>query len=71
MAPHTRNQGNLPENENSGNVGNQAPNGNPETLTALAAQLVDLLKMGANGYHLKRTSQFEASLESIIKPSFT
>lgn len=48
MAPHTRNQGNLPENENSGNVGNPAPTENPETLTALAAQLVDLLKMGAN-----------------------
>jgi hypothetical protein len=38
----------LHENENGGNVGNSALNGNPETLTALAAQLVDLLKMGAN-----------------------
>jgi hypothetical protein len=36
------------KNENGGNVGNPVPNGNPETLTALAAQLVDLLKMGAN-----------------------
>jgi hypothetical protein len=48
MAPHTCNQRNLHENENSGNVGNLAPNENPETLTALAAQLVDLLMMGAN-----------------------
>jgi hypothetical protein len=48
MAPHTRNQGNLHENENSGNVGNLVPNGNPKTLTALVAQLVVLLKMGAN-----------------------
>jgi polynucleotide 5'-kinase involved in rRNA processing len=48
MAPHIRNQGNLHENENSGKVGNSTPNGNPETLIALAAQLVDLLKMGAN-----------------------
>jgi hypothetical protein len=45
---HTRKQGNLHENDNDGNVGYPAPNGNPETLTALAAQLVDLLKMGAN-----------------------
>jgi hypothetical protein len=48
MASHTRNQGNLHENENGRNVGNPMPNGNPETLTALAAQLVDLLKMGTN-----------------------
>jgi len=48
MAPHTRNQGNFHENENSINVGNPTPNGNPETLIALAAQLVDLLNMGAN-----------------------
>jgi len=59
MAPHTRNQGNPPENENSGNVGNQAPNGNPETLTALAAQLVDLLKMGANANREVRQNEEE------------
>jgi hypothetical protein len=48
MAPQTRNQGSHHENESGGAGGNPAPNGNPETLTALAAQIVDLLKMGAN-----------------------
>jgi hypothetical protein len=59
MAPHTRNQGNLPENDNGGNVGNPASNGNPETLTALAAQLVDLLKMGANANREVRQNEEE------------
>jgi hypothetical protein len=48
MAPQTRNQGNHHKNE-SGRAGeNPAPNRNPETLAALVAQIVDLLKMGAN-----------------------
>lgn len=59
MAPHTRNQGNLHENDNSRNVGNPTPNGNPETLTALAAQLVDLLKMGANANREVRQNEEE------------
>jgi hypothetical protein len=59
MAPHTRNQGNLHKNENSGNVGNPTPNGNLETLAALAAQLVDLLKMGANANREVRQNEEE------------
>lgn len=48
MAPYTCNQGNSHKNENSENVGDSILNGNPENLTALAAELVDLLKIGAN-----------------------
>jgi len=37
MEPQTPNQGNPHENESGGVGGNPVPNGNPKTLTVLAA----------------------------------
>jgi hypothetical protein len=64
MAPHTRNQANNAETENTSRNEDEAMrnanmNQNPEALTALAAQLVDLLAMGTNANRGMRTNKEE------------
>jgi hypothetical protein len=64
MAPQTRTQANNHENENGGNnIGgtawNHASNKNQKAMTTLAAQLVDLLKMGTNANRGMRPNREE------------